>query len=213
MIRLLRLPKQAPTDRIAAFIDGFNVYHGLRSKGFSRFYWLDYRALAETFVRDGETLASVKYFTSRVRHPPGDVKDQSTYIDALKARGGLEVIEGSYERRPMKCPDCGHWWKRPTEKMTDVNVATDIIAGALRDEYDTALLICADADLVPAVRLARSEGKRIIIVSPRGRTSDELVKQGDAHLHIPNAVLGRCQLPNPITTAEGVVLKRPTTWV
>jgi uncharacterized LabA/DUF88 family protein len=212
MIRLPRLSTQSPKTRIAAFIDGFNVYHGLRDKGFSRFYWLDYRALVETFVRDNEELVSVYYFTSRVTKPADAQKRQSTYLDALKARGGVEIIEGHYMHRPMRCPSCGHQWKRPTEKMTDVNVATHLVVGALRRDFDAALLICADADLIPAVRIARSEGVRVIVVSPRGRTSDELVRESDAHLHFNTPTLGQCQLPDNMIGVDGYPLSRPMTW-
>ncbi len=200
-------------ERVASFVDGFNVFHGLRSKGFTRFYWLDYRSLVETLIRPPQQLVSVTYFTTRVGHPPEDVKDQSTYIDALRARGGLEVVEGTYKRRPVRCPECGYGWKRPTEKMTDVSVATAMVAGALRDSYDAAILVCADADLIPAVRLVKEEGKHVIIVSPRGRTSDELAAEGDAHLHWNTSVLGKCQLPSPLVSLDGVSLTRPPHWV
>ena len=28
-------------QRVAVYIDGFNLYYGLKSKGWSRYYWLD----------------------------------------------------------------------------------------------------------------------------------------------------------------------------
>jgi hypothetical protein len=56
---------QASADRVAVFIDGFNVYWGLRDKGFKRFYWLDYQALASHLVRDGQVLVATKFFTTR----------------------------------------------------------------------------------------------------------------------------------------------------
>jgi uncharacterized LabA/DUF88 family protein len=199
-------------QQVAAFIDGYNTYYGLRQKGFKRYYWLDYRSLMLTFVRTHQSLVSVKYFTSRVASPAASRARQSTYLDALAAHGGIEIIEGAYRQRPMRCSKCGHEWKRPTEKMTDVHVATQLVAGAFKNEYDLALLLCADADLVPAVRLVRAEGKRVFVISPRGRTSAELVREGDAHLHVNNSTLGRCQLPDPIVTAGGIVLTRPKEW-
>ena len=32
-------------ERVNAYIDGFNLYFGLKSKGWRRYYWLDLRAL------------------------------------------------------------------------------------------------------------------------------------------------------------------------
>lgn len=199
-----------PLTRVGVYIDGYNVYHGLRYKRFRRFYWLDYVALSKSFLKPGQVLTHVKYFTSRVTKPADTQKRQSTYLDALRATGGIEIIEGTYQHRPMRCPSCRHGWKRPTEKMTDVNIATHLVSDAMRDVVDVVVLVCADADLVPAVRLARQEGKYVIIVSPRGRTSDELVSEGDAHLHFTNSTLGRCQLPDVIEA--GVPLKRPDEW-
>ncbi|HZJ25642.1 MAG TPA: NYN domain-containing protein [Acidimicrobiia bacterium] len=214
MIRIgLRWPPwQEPDERVAAFVDGFNVYHGLHDKGFQRFYWLDYRALVETFVRPGQALVAVKYFTARVKKPAESKKRQSTYLDALDAHGGLEIIEGKYVHRSVKCRECSATRDRPNEKMTDVNVATHLVAGAIRDEYDTAILICADADLVPAVRVAQGEGKRIIVVSPRGRTSADLVAESDSHLHFSTSALGKCQLPDLVPGQGGIELRRPDTW-
>jgi uncharacterized LabA/DUF88 family protein len=204
-------PSTTPLSRVGFYIDGYNVYHGLRHKGFRRFYWLDYRRLAETFLRPGQVLVHVKYFTSRVTGPPATQKRQSTYLDALRVTGGIEIVEGKYQSRPVRCPECRYGWKRPTEKMTDVSIATHLVSDAIRDVIDVAALICADADLVPAVRLAKEEGKHVIIVSPRGRTSDELAREGDAHLHVSNATLGRCQLPDAVDGGL-VPLKRPDEW-
>jgi uncharacterized LabA/DUF88 family protein len=195
---------------VGFYIDGYNVYHGLRHKGFKRFYWLDYCALAKTFLRPAQELVHVKYFTSRATKPADSQKRQSTYLDALSATGGLTIVEGAYQHRPMKCPACNHGWKRPTEKMTDVNIATHLVADALRDLIDVIVLLCADADLVPAVRVAKEEGKSVIVVSPRGRTSDQLVSEADAHLHVSTSKLGRCQLPD-VVEAE-VPLHRPGSW-
>ena len=201
----------ARTERIGFYIDGYNVYYGLRQKGFRRYYWLDYRALANAFVHPHQILARVKYFTSRISGPDDSRKRQSTYLDALAARGGLTIIEGRIERRPVKCPACDHRWRRPEEKKTDVAIATNLVADAHRDLIDTAMLLCADADLVPAVQEVRSIGKRVIVISPRGRTSDELTAEADHHLHINKSRLGRCQLPDEIES-NGVTLRRPPEW-
>lgn len=40
-----------PRERVNAYIDSFSVYYGLMSKGWQRYLWLDYRALAEKLIR------------------------------------------------------------------------------------------------------------------------------------------------------------------
>lgn len=80
----------------------------------------------------------VKYFTSRVRKPPGSRVRQGRYLDALAAHGGVTIIEGFFEHRPTRCEACEHKWDRPKEKMTDVNIATALLMDALDDRYDAA---------------------------------------------------------------------------
>ena len=53
-------------QRVAAYIDGFNLYYGLRSKGWRRYYWLDLHRLVERLLRPGQQLVAVRYFTTRV---------------------------------------------------------------------------------------------------------------------------------------------------
>lgn len=47
-------------SRVIVYIDGFNLYFGLKDAGFKRFYWLDLVALATAFVRSGSILEHVR---------------------------------------------------------------------------------------------------------------------------------------------------------
>ena len=62
------------TRRVAVYVDGFNLYYGLRSKGWRRYYWLDLRRLSEQFLRPGQRLVMVRYFTARVFAEPGTTR-------------------------------------------------------------------------------------------------------------------------------------------
>ncbi|MDQ3508032.1 MAG: NYN domain-containing protein [Actinomycetota bacterium] len=57
-------------QRVAAYIDGFNLYFGLKDRGWKRFYWLDVALLVENLLKPGQELAGVKYFTARISDPP-----------------------------------------------------------------------------------------------------------------------------------------------
>ena len=50
--------------RIAAYVDGFNLYY--RALENSRFKWLNIHKLCEGFLEDGQTLEFTKYFTARL---------------------------------------------------------------------------------------------------------------------------------------------------
>ena len=52
--------------RVIAYIDGFNLYFGLKDKGWQRYYWLDVTRLAENILEPNSVLMGVKYFTARV---------------------------------------------------------------------------------------------------------------------------------------------------
>ena len=56
------------------------------------------------------------------------------------------------------------WTRPPTEKKSDVYLATDMVDLCHRDEFDIAYLVSGDLDLSPAVDIIVERGKRIINV-------------------------------------------------
>lgn len=60
------------------------------------------------------------------------------------------------------CPHCNEPIRRTGEKGIDTGLVTDLIMGAWEDSYDTAVLISADADFIPAVRFIQAKGKKVI---------------------------------------------------
>lgn len=67
--------------RVIVYVDGFNLYFGLRSKGWRRHYWLDLVKLAEALLKPDQQLAGVHYFTSRIRsnaHNLADMQRQNS---------------------------------------------------------------------------------------------------------------------------------------
>ena len=43
-------------ERVTVYIDGFNLYYGLREKGWRRYYWLNLRRLSENILDPHQTL-------------------------------------------------------------------------------------------------------------------------------------------------------------
>ena len=96
-------------QRLIAYIDGFSLYYGLRSKGWRRFYWLNIRRLVENLLTARQELIHIKYFTSAVsatRHDPNKHKRQQTFLDALGTLADFQIIYGRYELRRQTCPRC-----------------------------------------------------------------------------------------------------------
>jgi len=201
-------------ERVIAYVDGFNLYFGLKSKGWRRYYWLDIPMLARNLLKPDQRLLVTKYFTARIAGPPDKEKRQSTYIEALQTRAGLEILYGRYQLNPRLCTHCGFRDEVPNEKMTDVNMAVEMLKDAYRDGFDAALLISADSDLVPPVRAVRDlfPRRRVVVAAPPGRYSSALAGSASGSFVIGQTRIARSLLPEEIEKPDGYVLRRPPLW-
>ena len=89
-----------------------------------------------------------------------------------KSRGFYSCPHPECRRRLTECPHCGRELRRTVEKGVDTALVTDLIQAAIDDLFDTAVLISADADFVPAVELVQNRtGKRVIhaYIRPQGQ--------------------------------------------
>ncbi|WP_189222491.1 NYN domain-containing protein [Saccharothrix coeruleofusca] len=202
--------------RVAVYVDGFNLYFGLRAKYGRKYHWLDLQALATGLLREGQTLERVNYFTARVRGDADAGQRQSDYLDALGATSPLvEIHDGRFQEKKRRCHDCGSRWTVYEEKETDVNIAIALLSDAVEDRFDTALVISADSDLCPAVRATKklAPTKRVIAAFPPRRNSADLERAVDGYLRIGDDKVRRAQLPDEVVTAAGLVLRRPKHWM
>lgn len=202
--------------RVVAYIDGFNLYFGLKQSRFKRYYWLDVAALARTLLRPSQQLLATHYFTARIRdngRNTADQKRQNDYLDALTVRG-VQCQFGHYLEKQLKCRACHATWPDYEEKMTDVNIAIQLMTDAFDDTFDMALVISGDSDLTTPIRRVRERfpEKRVIVAFPPKRHSKSLQRCASGHLAISENKLRASQLPEQITKPDGFVLSRPATW-
>ena len=59
-------PEEDGINRVIAYVDGFNLYFGMKSRRWHRYYWLDLPRMAQNLLRSGQNLVETKYFTSRI---------------------------------------------------------------------------------------------------------------------------------------------------
>lgn len=208
---------------VVGYVDGYNVYYGLQSKGWQRFYWLDFRALFAKLLEPGEELVTVKYFTARGRGPRDSNRRQAIYLGALVSHSGVDVISGRFAKRSrrhcsycgdmLRCSRCKHQDRRNQEKMTDVALGVSMVADAYEGLYAKAFLMTGDADLIPAVRhvVERLE-KEVIVTPPPARRSDALNEAASGVAHFPQGAFGRSQLPEVVMGANGQEYRRPPEW-
>lgn len=206
--------KNVKKERVVAYIDGFNLYFGLRSKDWRRYYWLDLQKMVQNLLKPNQVLDCTKYFTARISGPPDKQKRQTTYIEALETLPNFQTFYGKYQNISRTCRRCDYLEAVPIEKMTDVNIAVELLSDAFRDLYDAAYLISADSDLVPVIASMRSlfPQKRVIVAFPPGRYSRDLANKALFSLIIGRRTIAKSLFPPEIVKANGFILKRPELW-
>jgi uncharacterized LabA/DUF88 family protein len=201
--------------RVVAYVDGFNLYYGLKAGYGRKYHWLDLQLLARSLLRPGQELRAVHYFTARAYGDSAGEGRQATYLDALASHSAkVRLVEGRFQEKPQGCLSCGARWITYEEKETDVNIAIAMLEGAVRDEYDSAILISGDSDLRPAVAAVKRicPEKRIIAAFPPRRHSMGLAQIVDGYVSISTTKVRNAQLPPRVVTARGVTLERPAHW-
>jgi len=188
-------------ERVITYVDGFNLYFGLKSSSWQRYYWLNIQDLAYNLLKSPQRLMLTKYFTDRVSAPPDKQRRQSTYIEALETLHEFEIIYGKYQLNPRQCRNCGFVDRVPNEKMTDVNIAVELMADAFQDRFDTAIVISADSDLsAPLYAVKRLfPAKRVVVAFPPNRFSIELTKVASAYLIIGRRQIAKSLFPPEVT--------------
>jgi hypothetical protein len=81
-------------ERVVAYIDGYNLYFGLRSSGWKRFYWLNVKAMVGHLLRPAQSLVLTRYFTSVVKQPEDKRQRQKVFLEALQTLPDLTIHYG-----------------------------------------------------------------------------------------------------------------------
>lgn len=199
-------------ERVSFFFDGFNVYHSL-SKIFRKYLWLNYKNLAECYLRKNQQLSSVYYFTALAHWLGEPALRHQIYIGALEAEG-VTVVLGKFKKKERHCHLCGKDYEGHEEKQTDVNIVSYLIRGAYKKDFDTAFIITNDTDMIPAIKIIKQDLPtiKIGVMFPINRYSAELEQHTDFKIHIREPQLAASQLNNPYILPNGKYLYRPPGW-
>lgn len=204
-------------ERVVAYIDGFNLYFGLRSKGWKRYYWLDLQRLCGNLLKPHQRLVFTKYFTARITattDDPTKPRRQAIFLEAIETLPATRIFYGHYLPKPQRCFRCGATWTSHEEKMTDVNIAVELLNDAADDAFDTALIVSADSDLTAPVEAVRQRypRKRVVIACPPDRQSKRLESVAHAYFRIGRKKFQESQFPDEVVKPGGFVLRRPPSW-
>lgn len=203
-------------SRVITYIDGFNFYFGLKTKKWREYYWLDLAAMSRALLKPGQQLVDCHYFTARIkaRNHGQSVHRQKIWLEVQESRTDIQIHLGHYLLKKVQCKNCGVQWENSEEKMTDVNIATQLLVDAFENKFDTAIVISGDSDLTtPITRVLQLfPNKRVIVAFPPARKSEQLKSVASGYVHIGEDKLRHNLLPSEITKSDGYVLKRPQEW-
>lgn len=201
-------------QRVSIYIDGFNLYFGLKSKKWQKYYWLDIYKVSKSLLKENQEISEIKYFSSKLSSPSEKAKRQHTYLEALETLEKVSLYFGKYQNLKRVCKNCGFIEFVPNEKMTDVNIANEMLADAFQDNYDIALLVSADSDLVPPIKNIKRlfSNKKIIVAFPPDRRSKELQQLADGFIFIGEDKLRKNQLPITLLNKNQYPISKPERW-
>jgi uncharacterized LabA/DUF88 family protein len=176
--------------------------------------WLNLRLLVENLLKSNQQFIEIKYFTSRVSNNPDKQKRQSTYLEALESVG-VKIYYGNYQSDKIEIRRCKNVWPTYNEKMTDVNIATQILIDAYQDKYDMAMLISGDSDLVPPMRAVHEifANKRVFAAFPPKRHNQSVALIAKGSLTIGRKKLVESQFTFDVEKQDGYVLQKPDEWL
>jgi uncharacterized LabA/DUF88 family protein len=207
-------------NRVAVFVDGFNLYHGVRELHRPHLKWLDLRLLASKMIRrKSQSIVGIYYFSAMADHDPARAARHREYINALQVCEVTPVL-GKFKDKDKRfrcCMGCPHPHYETTkeEKETDVNIALAMLNMAYKRLYDSAILISADSDLAPVIRLLRTEFPKlsITVAAPPCRGSKVLEAEATEYRKISSRLIARCLLAEKIVDPGGnVVATRPSDY-
>ena len=206
-------------DRAIFYIDGFNVYHGLKDAielhNWGNYKWLDYQKLAENLILDRRDidLITIKYFTARKKNDPDKVKRQSDYLEVLHSLPKIKVYYGNYKKKCYEDKITGQIHSYYVEKMTDVNIATQLLLDAFNNKCDIAYVVSGDSDLLPAFEAIRNEFQNLTLVAcfPPRRSLIEITAICHHSRSLKERHFKKSLLPNTITI-NGNIIQRPSEW-
>jgi hypothetical protein len=203
------------------YVDGFNLYYGaVRATPYK---WLNIDALVRNLVK-GANIQRIRYFTALVQARPGDPSQperQQAYLRALQTIPHLTIHYGRFlsseviMRLVSPLADGTSYVKvsKTEEKGSDVNLASYLLVDGMRDEYEQAIIVSNDSDLLVPVRLVKQElGLRVGVLCPHLRPSQPLVREATFFRPIRQGVLRASQFPPVLIDRHGKEIHKPSTW-
>lgn len=164
------------SKKILVQFDGSNFYNKVK-KSLPDIHLtnFNYEGLVQSITQEKSFKAI--YYVGEIKKYPGNKKSEILYANqqslfSYLRKQGIEIKLGYLLMSDGKFH----------EKGVDVQIAVDIVRGAIKNEYYTCYLISSDTDLLPAIQTAKDEKKKIVYVGFENFISRALSKNCSSYI-------------------------------
>ena len=156
-------------ERVAVFIDGSNLYNGMRDN------LSNTRVNLKTFVKqltgERDVMRTYYYNAPLTDDYESDLREgQQRFFESLRRIPYVTVRLGRLHRR-----NDGSL----VEKGIDVAIAVECLSLAYENTYDTALLVSGDSDYVELVEALKRRGKHVECAMFKNQSAGVLMEHVD----------------------------------
>lgn len=170
-------------EKVSILIDGSNFYHLVLKKLNLEETQFDFEKFA-IFLANGRLISDKgkRFYIGTVREKENDIKtkeamSKQTALFTFLKQNHWEIKTSKLKTRTeeiyinnrvseyKKLLEIGIKkikFERLREKGIDVKLATDLIVGAVDNQYDTAIIVSSDSDLMPAIDWVRHRKRKKI---------------------------------------------------
>ena len=168
-------------ERVMVFIDGSNLYYGLKSLGIDR---IDFQKLLQLLTKS-KMLISTFYYNAplNIQVNPKTYWEQQKFFNELRKIPDFNVVLCRLRKHKRKNGNYVF-----DVKGDDVHLAVDLVSGAYENLYDTAIIVSGDEDFVPAIKKAQKLGKKIINAYFKSSSSTSLKKTCEDFIYMNDLI-------------------------
>ena len=160
--------------KVMIFIDGSNLYNVLlKNCGRSDLKFYDF---AKKLTGSKRKLEKIFYYNVR-QELEGKIKipeEQKKFLNSLRKIPRFEVKLGIWKEQNGSI----------VEKGVDVMLATDLVLHAVKNNFDSAIIVSGDGDFFPAIETVKKEGKKVEVAAFESNISKEASESADKVLKL-----------------------------
>lgn len=184
--------------------------------------WCDLGTLF-AFLLPGNHIQRIRYFTALTQPRPSNPSvhiRQQAYLRALATIPSVSIHLGSFRQgtKTMKVVNPGagippyvnvHTME---EKGSDVNLAAFLLMDCFRQDFDIAVVVSNDTDLVTPIEMVVKDMKYSVgLLNPHKAPARRLVQAATFYKPIRAGALSASQFPDRLNDAKGMFHK-PAAW-